>query len=96
MLGIVRFAHSGQVLTGQPPFKEKNIFEATDLMKKGDRPLRSDHPEIPVPLWDTIEKCWHNVPSERISAGEAFYLLKEESRRISTLAIGPAPDGGPA
>ena len=93
MLDIVRFAHSGQVLTGQPPFKEKSIFEAVDLMKKGDRPLRSDHPEISVPLWDTIERCWRNLPSERISAEEVFYLLKEESRRISTLAIGPAPDG---
>ena len=88
MYGIFRPTHSSQVLTGQLPFPG---FVGLWSMMQGGRPLRSDHPEIPAPLWDTIERCWHNVPSERISAGEALNLLEEESRRISTPKNDPAP-----
>jgi len=65
-------------------------------MKKGNRPLHSDHPEISDSLWDTIEKCWHNVPSKRISAKDVLCSLLIELHPIATSANGPAPDGGSA
>jgi len=56
---------------------------ATYSMLSGDRPLRQNYREIPDPLWDMIERCWHKVPSKRMSAGEALDLLEAESQPIS-------------
>jgi len=56
---------------------------ATYSMLSGDRPLRPNHREISDRVWHLIERCWHNVPSERMSVGEVVTLLETELRRIS-------------
>ena len=57
---------------------------ATYSMLNGARPPRQNHHEISDRVWDMIERCWHNVPSKRISAREAVDLLETE--------IGCTPD----
>jgi len=81
--GISRLAHSRQILTGRPPFSEMTEIAATYSMLSGDRPSRSNHQEIPVPLWYMIERCWYNVPSKRMTAGEVLNLLGTELRSLS-------------
>jgi len=75
--------HSRQVLTGQLPFSEMTEIAATYSMLSGDRPLRPNHQEISVPLWYMLERCWHRVPSKRMTAGEVLNLLETELRSQS-------------
>jgi len=49
-------------------------------MLNGARPPRPDNHEISDRLWHMIERCWHNVPSKRMSAREAADLLETELR----------------
>ena len=77
-----RFAHSRQVLTGRAPFSGTAKFEEK-YMVGGKRPPQPDCPKIPDPLWRIVERCWHETPSERMSAGEALNGLEAESRRIT-------------
>jgi len=72
-----------QVLTGQLPFSEMTEIAVTYSMLSGDRPLRQNHQEISVPLWYMIERCWHSVPSKRMTAGETLNLLETELRSQS-------------
>ena len=47
-------------------------------MLKGDRPHRPAHPEISDGIWNMIEKCWHHIPSQRMSIGEVVGILVAE------------------
>ena len=76
-------AHSRQVLTGRPPFFGMTEVTAAYLMLSGARPARPNHHEISDRLWYMVERCWHVVPSERMSAEEAADLLETELRRAS-------------
>ena len=50
-------------------------------MLNGARPPRPANRGIPDRVWYMIERCWHNVPSKRISAREVVNLLETELRR---------------
>ncbi|KAF9651178.1 kinase-like protein [Thelephora ganbajun] len=76
------FVHSGQVLTGRPPFHGMIEVAAAYSMLNGDRPPRPDHPEVSDRVWYMIERCWNRIPSERMSIGGAVDLLEAELRRI--------------
>lgn len=76
--GIFQSAHSRQVLTGRPPFSEMTDIAAKYLMFNGTRPPRPHHGAISDRVWHMIECCWHNVPSERMSAEEVVNLLGKE------------------
>ena len=84
---IFQCAHSRQVLTGRPPFFEMTENAATYRMLSGARPPRPNCHEISDRVWYMIERCWHNVPSKRMSAGEALNLLETE--------LGRTPDSLP-
>lgn len=47
-------------------------------MLKGVRPPRPHDHEISDRMWHMIEQCWHPVPSQRMSIGEAVTLIKVE------------------
>jgi hypothetical protein len=81
LYGIVQFTHSRQVLTGRPPFFEMTEIAATYTMLNGTRPSRPNHHEVSDRIWRMIERCWHTVPSRRVSAGEVVELLEAELRR---------------
>lgn len=83
---ILLFAHSGQVLTGHPPFFNMTEITATYSMLNGDRPPRPNlNHDISDRVWRMIEQCWHGVPSKRLSAGEAVKLLETELSDHRTL-----------
>lgn len=71
---------SRQIITGRPPFSEMTEIVATYSMLNGARPPRPNHHEISDRVWYMIERCWHNTPSQRMSAGEAVNLLETELR----------------
>jgi hypothetical protein len=75
---IVQSAHSRQVLTGRPPFFEMTEVAATYSMVNGARPSRPNHHEISDRIWRTVERCWHTVPSRRMSIEEVVGLLEAE------------------
>ena len=81
--GVFQSAHSGQVFTGRPPFSEMTEIAATYSMLNGTRPPRLDHHAIPDRVWHMIQRCWHSVPSKRMSAEKAVNLLGEELGRTS-------------
>ena len=64
-------------------------FAATYSMLNGVRPPRQKNHEISDRLWYMIERCWHNVPSKRMSAGEAVQLLETEFGRTPNSRILP-------
>ena len=78
-----RFAQSRQILTGHPPFFELAEIAANYMMLTGHRPSRLNHHEISDRLWDMVEWCWHVVPSQRMSVGEAVSRLEAELRYTS-------------
>jgi serine/threonine protein kinase len=79
---VISYAHSRQILTGRPPFFEMTEIAATYSMLNGARPPRPNHhSEISDRVWYMIERCWHDVPSRRMSAGEAANLLETELGR---------------
>lgn len=83
-----RFAHSRQVLTGRSPFPEMSEITAKYMMSKGNRPSRPNHHGISDRVWYVIERCWNNVPAERMSIREATTLLETELlRRNPSLGI---------
>jgi len=58
------------------------------MMSKGDRPSRPNHHGISDRVWYVIERCWNNVPAERMSIREATTLLETELlRRNPSLGI---------
>jgi hypothetical protein len=75
---VLLFAHSRQVLTGRPPFFETTEIAATYSMLNGVRPPRPNLHKISDRVWYMVERCWHNVPSERMPAGEVVDLLQAE------------------
>jgi len=83
IFSVVRFAHSRQVLTGRLPFPEMTEIAATYSMMSGARPPRPGHREISDRVWYMIERCWHNVPSKRMPAGEVVDLVETELRCTS-------------
>jgi len=86
--GTFQATHLRQVLTGQQPFSEMTEIAAAYRMLSGVRPPRPNHNEMSDRVWYVVERCWHNVPSERMSAGEAFDLLETE--------LGRTPDSPPS
>ena len=78
-----RSAQSRQILTGHPPFFELTDVAATYAMFTGHRPPRPNHRDISDRLWEMVERCWHIVPSQRMSAGEAVIRLEAELRCTS-------------
>ena len=78
-------AYSRQVLTGRPPFFELAEVAAMYSMLKGDRPPRPNHQEVSDRIWYMIERCWHVVPSERMSIGEVIVLLETELQQAHDL-----------
>lgn len=78
MYNIVQFAHMRQVLTGRPPFANMTEIAATYSMLNGARPPWPNHHEISDRVWYMVERCWHNVPSKRMSVGEVVDLLEAE------------------
>ena len=75
-----RSAQLEQILTGHPPFFELTEIAATYAMLTGHRPPRTSHHEISDHLWDVVERCWHIMPSQRMSIGEAVTRLEIELR----------------
>ncbi|KAF9647228.1 kinase-like protein [Thelephora ganbajun] len=67
-----------EILTGQPPFYEMTEIAAAYSMLNGDRPPRPDHHEASDRVWYMIQRCWHKVPSKRMSVGEVINLLEIE------------------
>jgi serine/threonine protein kinase len=86
---VVRFTHYRQVLTGRPPFADMTEIAATYSMLNGARPLRPNHCPISDRVWEMIERCWHNVPLERMSVGEAVGLLEAELQQASDYSALP-------
>lgn len=77
--GIFRSAHLRQVLTGRPPFSDTMTkIAAMHAMLNGDRPSRRNDHEISDRVWYMIQRCWHSVPSRRMSVREAVDLLEIE------------------
>jgi hypothetical protein len=93
--GTIRFTHPRQVLTGQSPSPEMDWRNPGDFTPRCRRPVLPDHHGVPDSLRDMIERCWREVPSQRMSAGEALSLLETELRSISNPADGPVPNGRP-
>lgn len=81
---LVRFAHSRQVLTGRPPFFDMTEVAATYSMVNGARPQRQHHQRISGRVWYIIERCWHNLPSERMSVSEVVNLLEIGTGRTAS------------
>ena len=76
----VLFTHSRQVITGRPPFPEMTREPAACSMLSGGGPPRQNHYEISDRVWNIIDRCLHDAPSKRMSAGEAASLLRTESK----------------
>ena len=70
---------------GRPLFSNTTEIAAPRWMLNGDRPPRPDHPEVSDQVWHMIKKCWHDVPSRRMSISEALNVLETETGR----ALGP-------
>ncbi|KAF9779523.1 kinase-like domain-containing protein [Thelephora terrestris] len=77
--GVMAF----EILTGHPPFFELTGIAARYSMLKGNRPPRPSRQEISDRLWYMVERCWHAVPTQRISIGELVDLLETELRHLS-------------
>jgi hypothetical protein len=75
---VLPFAHSRQVLTGRLPFYEMTEVTATYSMLNEARPPRPNHHEISDRVWYTIKRCWHIVPSKRMSVEEVVDFLEAE------------------
>jgi len=88
---IIQFTHLRQVLTGKPPFFEMSEIAAAHSMLNGARPPRTNSNEITDQVWYIIERCWDNVPSKRMSAGQVAILLEIESLRVSDLHTSSRP-----
>lgn len=87
--GIIRFAHSRQVLTGEFPFPRRHRHVAMYTILKGEKPSLVDaqegRPRIPDSLREVIARCLDEGPPKRISVGEVLKFLEAESRRNPTL-----------
>ena len=81
LYSTIQFAYSIQVLTGRPPFFEMTEIAATYSMLSGARPPRPNHHEVSDRIWSMVERCWHTVPSRRMSIEEVVGLLEAELRR---------------
>ena len=82
-----QFAHSRQILVGQPPFFGMTKIAATYSVLNGDRPPRPNHHEVSDLMWQMTESCWNPVTSRRMVIEEAATLLEEELSRIAVLSI---------
>jgi len=67
-----------EVLTGRPTFPDVPEIAAACSMLSGTRPPRPDNHAVTDVLWYMIERCWHTIPSRRITASEVVDLLLED------------------
>ncbi|KAL0577764.1 hypothetical protein V5O48_004222 [Marasmius crinis-equi] len=81
-----------EMMTGQDPFSELPTDPAVAVaIARGKRPARPLHPKegwCPDNVWDLVEICWAQDPSQRPSAGEVNAYLE------GLLAISTKPDPG--
>ena len=54
-------------------------------MSDGVRPPRPHDPELSDRVWDMINRCWANIPSQRITMGEAVSVLEAELQQAPGL-----------
>jgi hypothetical protein len=68
----------GQVFAGDRVFPELVDTAAIYSMSGGARPPRPHDPELSDRVWDMINACWANTPSQRIKIEEAISVLETE------------------
>ncbi|KAH8832256.1 kinase-like domain-containing protein [Flagelloscypha sp. PMI_526] len=57
--------------TGKPPFAEiPTDFRVMLEIQQGRRPLQPPHHLLTSDLWNLVNRCWSQEPSERLSMGE--------------------------
>ncbi|KAF9644513.1 kinase-like protein [Thelephora ganbajun] len=70
-----------QVFAGNLVFHTLNDTAAMYSMLGGSRPSRPDNPELSDRIWDMINKCWENTPSQRITIADAVSVLETELQK---------------
>lgn len=70
-----------QVFAGSRVFPLLVDTAAMYSMSGGTRPPRPHDPELSDRLWDMIDRCWANIPSQRITTQEAVEVLEAELRQ---------------
>ena len=67
-----------QVFAGSRAFPHLVDTAAMYSMSGGARPPRPHDPELSDRIWDMIDRCWSNIPSQRITIPEAVSILETE------------------
>jgi hypothetical protein len=60
-----------------PPAAKLGVYS----MANGARPSRPNHHGTSDRIWRMVERCWHTVPSKRMSTEEVVGLLEAELRQ---------------
>ncbi|KAH8832250.1 kinase-like domain-containing protein [Flagelloscypha sp. PMI_526] len=65
-----------EIYSGQPPFAEiPTDYRVMHEIHAGRRPRQPPRSLLPMELWKLVERCWSQVPSERISMRDAWLDL---------------------
>jgi len=87
-LGMVIY----EVLTGKAPFSPRRDPEVVYMVLGGERPKRPEGDEGKLftdGIWEVLQSCWKNQPSERPSAKAILWCLEGNS------LLSRPPDGCP-
>lgn len=69
-----------QVFAGGRVFPRLSDTAAAYSMLDGLRPPRPNDPELSDQIWEMINRCWDNVPSQRMTIADVVSVLEAELR----------------
>ncbi|KAF9649933.1 kinase-like protein [Thelephora ganbajun] len=66
------------MLTWEEPLSRDLDATVVCRVLRGDRPPRPDHAKLSNKVWKMVRKCWHDVPSRRMTVREVLALIEVE------------------
>ena len=66
-----------EVLSGHPPFHSLHNLGVMKMIIEGGRPKRPNKAWFTDGVWEVLERCWKQEPSERINVKSVLSFLEE-------------------
>lgn len=79
-----------EVFAGNRVFPQLSDSAAIHAMSGGARPSRPHDPELSDRVWDVINRCWANTPSQRMTIADVVSVLEGELRHTHGARFPPS------